>query len=76
VKNDNQNPKFYQTILQTPKFYLLTYLMTEKNILKEKQELWEVFNDSVVLFCTSTFCSSPMKDEKEIKEFVRNKLLE
>ncbi|HPQ08532.1 MAG TPA: DUF255 domain-containing protein [Bacteroidia bacterium] len=76
VKNENQNPILYQTILQTPKFYLLTYLMTEKNILKEKQELWEAFNDSVVLFCTSTFCSSPMKDEKEIKEFVRNKLLE
>ena len=65
----------HRKLLQTPLFYYFNYLMTPLNILPEKQDIWDGFNDNTVVFCTSSFCSNPLQSPEEIENFVLSRIL-
>lgn len=75
VHNISQkNYALHRQLLQIPKFYLFNYLMTEYNVLKEKEDIFNAFNENTIVFCTSSYCSSPISNAQELSQFIRKQL--
>ncbi len=71
---NHKDYNLHKELLKIPLCYYYNYLMTSYNILKEKEEIWNTFDFNTVIFCTSSFCSSPLSLEKDIEQFVKIKI--
>ncbi|GIV41285.1 MAG: hypothetical protein KatS3mg034_0595 [Vicingaceae bacterium] len=61
---------------QIPSFYLIKKTAVSKQQLNENQkEYWEFFDSNTYLFCTNSFCSPPIYDPSQLKNFFYDKLL-
>lgn len=63
-----QDKSITQLLYSIPKFYYIPLIISSKSALNEKKDILESFSDNVVLFCTSNFCSAPMRTTEEIKK--------
>jgi len=45
--------------------------LTDISVFPEKKELFDAFNENVLLFCTSTFCSAPIYQKEELLNFLK-----
>ena len=50
-------------------FYSLFETYKAEDLPEDKKELFEGFEESVMLVCTSSYCSSPIYDEKDVNQF-------
>lgn len=61
--------------LASPVFYLLNHTYRDKNELPdEKKVLFEDFNQPVLFFCNSRFCSAPVFDSDGVAKYLREKI--
>ncbi|GIV27396.1 MAG: hypothetical protein KatS3mg027_1210 [Bacteroidia bacterium] len=74
-KLEEKNYAIHRELIQIPFFFAYNYLMTPYNILKEKEDIWNAFETNTTVFCTSSFCSSPLINATEIQNFVKNKII-
>jgi len=65
------NKDLIQSMHQIPYFYYYAQALTDISVFPEKKELFEAFNENVLLFCTSTFCSAPIYQKEELLNFLK-----
>jgi uncharacterized protein YyaL (SSP411 family) len=71
TRKGNQFNHILQSMLP---FYSMIYSGQIHQLPKEKQELFESFNENVLFSCTSTYCSTPIYSEETLKkELSKNK---
>jgi len=72
IKNENDYWKeLYRKTLATPLFYQLNHKYAKNTLPPEKAELFSVFDDNALLYCTSTYCSSPIYTIKDLEAFLK-----
>lgn len=67
----NQDKALVQSMHQIPYFYYYAQAIRDFSVFPEKKELFESFNDNVLLFCTSTFCSAPIYQKEDLIQFLK-----
>lgn len=72
-KPDNNSNYLNKSKAMLP-FYSLISIFGSNNIPDDKKDYVVGFEQDVILICTSTFCSSPMYNDKSIQEFFKSKM--
>ncbi|GCD79842.1 DUF255 domain-containing protein [Schleiferia thermophila] len=67
VISSSEDNEIRRELLSIPKFYYFPLIIQKNYLDEDKKELTKSFEDDVILFCTSNFCSQPFFEKEELK---------
>jgi hypothetical protein len=71
-KDKTLGTKMYQTTLISQNPYLIFEWLTIGKMDENQERLYGEMEDGTLFICTSTFCSSPFYNEKDLANFLKN----
>ncbi|MBA2611221.1 MAG: thioredoxin domain-containing protein [Bacteroidetes bacterium] len=75
-KNDDLTPGYLKETIAFPRFYFNSVIYDKGNVIEDKKDLFDSFDDNFMILCTSSYCSSPLFNPKEFSEFMYKRVLE
>lgn len=75
-KPDILKAQYITATIAFPRFYFNSVVYTKDNIIEDKKDLFESFDENFMVLCTSSYCSSPLFKLKEFNEFMYKRVLE
>jgi uncharacterized protein YyaL (SSP411 family) len=74
-KTEDLKNEYLQTTISCPHFYFNSVVYTKENIIEDKKDLFEAFETNFMILCTSSYCSSPMDNIKDFRNFLYKRVL-
>lgn len=59
-----------------PRFYFNSVIYNKENVIEDKKDLFDSFDENFMVLCTSSYCSSPLFNTKEFSGFMYKRVLE
>ena len=75
-KGEDLKAAFLTSSIAFPCFYFNSSVYTKDNIVEDKKDLFEAFDENFIVLCTSSYCSSPLVNQKTFVEFLYKRVLE
>ncbi len=75
-KDDPLKYDYIRECISFPHFYFSSAIYNKENIIEDKKELFESFDENFTVLCTSSYCSSPMFTTKEFLDFLYKRVLD
>ncbi|MEO6302394.1 MAG: thioredoxin domain-containing protein, partial [Bacteroidia bacterium] len=75
-KNSLLMPDYLRETTAFPRFYFNSVIYDKGNVIEDKKDLFDSFDDNFMVLCTSSYCSSPLFNIKEFTEFMYKRVLE
>ncbi|MBA3682926.1 MAG: thioredoxin domain-containing protein [Bacteroidetes bacterium] len=75
-KGDALTPDYLKETIAFPRFYFNSVIYDKGNVIEDKKDLFDSFDDNFMVLCTSSYCSSPLFNTKEFTEFMYKRVLE
>ena len=75
-KGEDLKAAFLTSSIAFPCFYFNSSVYTKDNIIEDKKDLFEAFDENFIVLCTSSYCSSPLVNQKTFVEFLYKRVLE
>lgn len=77
LKKDNiLTADYLKETIAFPRFYFSSVIYDKENVIEDKKDLFDSFDDNFMVLCTSSYCSSPLFNTKEFTEFMYKRVLE
>ncbi len=74
-KNQDFKADYLAVTTGCPHFYFNSVVYTKDNIIEDKKDLFESFDDNFMILCTSSYCSSPTFSIQIFTDFLYNRVL-
>lgn len=75
-KEKTLTAEYLKETIAFPRFYFNSVIYDKTNVIEDKKDLFNSFDDNFMVLCTSSYCSSPLFNIKEFKEFMYKRVLE
>ncbi len=75
-KDSSLIPDYLKETIAFPRFYFNSVIYDKGNIIEDKKDLFDSFDDNFMVLCTSSYCSSPLFNMKEFTEFMYKRVLD
>ncbi len=75
-KNNDLTADYLKETVAFPRFYFNSVIYTKENVIEDKKDLFDALDDNFMVLCTSSYCSSPLFNQKEFVEFMYKRVLE
>lgn len=75
-KGDDLKEDYIRQCISFPHFYFSSAIYNKENVIEDKKDLFNSFDENFTVLCTSSYCSSPLFSTKEFIEFMYKRVLD